>query len=785
MEQRIWKNHDHPSTAACMDQLAVDLGGLGNRQEALPMSRDAVAMAERLLNPNVFKYSSNLGTILLAMANPADAAKAFEKSIDSLEQIRANIGGDDQDRMGFMAANQGWDPFSGMVRAQLELNHADTAAEFLDRGRAKSLLDILERGERLSNGDLLDPLEKKARLTNDAEELKQITEVRTAVSAAKDQVRQLTSQINHARSLNSDEGLAQIKELLPQLNQAYQRYADAHRRKFNLAGRTTFTESTTSVQIQSLLQPREHLLMYSITGRDAVLLVVPPPGQTISGTYLTEADGKTKLSGLALQRLIRNYRQGVLRHGMNSVRGARLAQTEPTTRPVEDVAEEGYKLFCQLMPEKVWRQIQGDDLVYVVPDASMSGLPLEMLIPQKPKSQEAKDNVYWLDCGPLLCYGPSAAALLELRHQEPDRAGRTYAHEAVLLGDPVLQRNPGDSPHEPPPHTGALVTSVPPGSAAEAIGLRKGAVIVGYGPIAVGTGDQFQNAVDKLALLQFHGKLDQTPKLKFWLEGQVLERELPLDAAPGIDELSDMTAALALEWSPVHVQPTTAVAMRDSSLTRYGALSPLPGTRQEVEGIYQVLTGQAYSEHPDKSVVVLLGEEATNQRLSEAVQGTRYLHLATHGLVEPGQDVIYSSVALSQPEVITPQDTGLLTLQDLIEHWWGRLDGTELVVLSACDSEGLDERGSTRVGRGRGVRLAVGLHVRGESGGGGQPVGSSGREHGEVDAEILPGHAGCAADEQAERRSRRAEAIEEGLSGAVLLGAVYLSGGSKLNRRIS
>ena len=243
-----------------------------------------------------------------------------------------------------------------------------------------------------------------------------------------------------------------------------------------------------------------------------------------------------------------------------------------TTRPEEDIAQEGYQLFCDLMPPKIWQQIQGDDLVYVIPDASMSGLPLEMLIAKKPQSTAAKDNSYWLDDGPSLCYGPSAAALLELRRQEPDRTGRTYAHEAVLLGDPILQRDESGLLRKPVPRTGAYVASVQAGSGAEAIGLRKGAVIFGYGPVAVVGKDQFDDVVDKLELLKFRGKLNETPKVKFWLDGQIVQRELPLDSPPGV-ELADMTLELAATLAPSEPQPVTAVAMRDKSLTRYGALS--------------------------------------------------------------------------------------------------------------------------------------------------------------------------------------------------------------------
>ncbi len=473
MDQRIWKGRDHPATAACMDQLAVELMRVSRGEEALAMGRGANAMAERLRSPDLFNYCNDLGVILLMTGHAAEAAKEFGESIDSLEQFRATMGGDDQDRMGFMSSTmQSRDPFGGMVRAQLELGHADTAAEYLDRGRAKSLLDILERGERLSDGDLLDPLEKKARLTNDKQQLKLILGDRTALAAAEDQVRQLTSRINHARAMNNAQGLQDIRELQPKLNTAWQEYANAHRQEFNLAGRTTFTEATTSLQIQSLVQPGQHLLMYSITPRSAVVLLIPPPGGTISGMYLTEADGKTRLSGESLQRLIQSYRRTVVQRGMNLIRGVRLAETEATTHPTQDTSDEGYQLFRQLLPDAVWREIQRDSLVYVVPDASMSGLPLEMLITQKPRTADARDNVYWLDHGPLLCYGPSAAALLELRRQETNREGRTYAHEAVLLGDPVLQRNDDARPRLPAPQSGALVTRVQAGSTGEGIGLR-------------------------------------------------------------------------------------------------------------------------------------------------------------------------------------------------------------------------------------------------------------------------------------------------------------------------
>jgi CHAT domain-containing protein len=89
----------------------------------------------------------------------------------------------------------------------------------------------------------------------------------------------------------------------------------------------------------------------------------------------------------------------------------------------------------------------------------------------------------------------------------------------------------------------------------------------------------------------------------------------------------------------------------------------------------------------DPQVVVLLREDATRSRLFTEAGGTRYLHLATHGLVNETDKVAWSSLALTQPPVPVPDDFGFLTLNDLFENWWGRLKTTELVVLSACDSQ--------------------------------------------------------------------------------------------------
>ena len=70
----------------------------------------------------------------------------------------------------------------------------------------------------------------------------------------------------------------------------------------------------------------------------------------------------------------------------------------------------------------------------------------------------------------------------------------------------------------------------------------------------------------------------------------------------------------------------------------------------------------------------------------EACASPRILHLATHGLIEPDQGARASRLALTPPRVPTAGNDGFLSLGDLLERWRSRLEHTDLVVLSACES---------------------------------------------------------------------------------------------------
>jgi CHAT domain-containing protein len=114
-----------------------------------------------------------------------------------------------------------------------------------------------------------------------------------------------------------------------------------------------------------------------------------------------------------------------------------------------------------------------------------------------------------------------------------------------------------------------------------------------------------------------------------------------------------------------------------------------------VLSIYETLMGKEYAGPSDRKekVGILLGEEATKTRLFRLAPRARFLHLATHQLVDETDGASYSRLALTLPPYPTEEDDGFLTLLDLLEGWRDRLSACHLVVLSACETQrGAEQR---------------------------------------------------------------------------------------------
>ncbi len=108
-------------------------------------------------------------------------------------------------------------------------------------------------------------------------------------------------------------------------------------------------------------------------------------------------------------------------------------------------------------------------------------------------------------------------------------------------------------------------------------------------------------------------------------------------------------------------------------------LARLPGTREEARRIAEIMP----------EVNVLAGAEAQETRVKESLPAYRYLHFATHGLLDPDEP-LYSSIALAEPR--EPGEDGFIEAREVARESLH----AELVTLSACQTG----RGKTECGEG-------------------------------------------------------------------------------------
>lgn len=140
--------------------------------------------------------------------------------------------------------------------------------------------------------------------------------------------------------------------------------------------------------------------------------------------------------------------------------------------------------------------------------------------------------------------------------------------------------------------------------------------------------------------------------------------------------------------------------------TRAGNLERLPGTAREAAAIRATFEGR-----PGAAAIVLTGLNAEEARVRAGLrERPRYVHFATHGLVEEARNEILAGLALTPPAgPAAAGNDGLLQLFEIYE-----LDlGSDLVVLSACKTQAgrqLEGEGVFALSRGflaAGARRAV------------------------------------------------------------------------------
>jgi len=618
--------------------IARNLGNIGNIHLALRQLdagrkhyEPALALARELGVSEVQRWATNLGCTLTLLDRPADAVPLFEEAIAASEAQRdAARGLSEGTRAGFFRAIQISNPYRGLAFAHLKLGHPSAALEALERGRARGVLDLLAR----SSFDPLAEAERRAKEQDDEERLAAVAKARADLAGAERDIRAYTY------SLSKKQVPANRSALNAKLKQARALRSEVLDRRSRLVRDLVPVAKPASLaSIQGALKPKERMLFYCVDERGSFLFVVPPAGKKVRAWVLFWPD-RTPVLSRDLENAVRSHvaamrTAGRAARGMKPVEGA--AQGDP---------DAGARLAAALLPQEARDELEGLDRVYLVPHRILHRLPFEAL----PGVQL-----------PPTVYGHSASVFLWCRRRRTAQRAGAQRYQVVALGDPVFSRGKTEAQ---PPESGVLVVSGAPG-------LLTGDVLLTYDGHALADANSLRAEVRRVEdEAEEQGR--RTIKLRIWRAG----REVEVTVQPGPLGIQVAREPPRKAWPKLREQSLLTL-QRSASVDSFGDLPRLPGTRREVESIRKALG--------DK-VAVLLGEDATKANLFALAPQGRFLHLATHQLVDETERRGYSRLALTRPHIATPGDDGFLSLFELLGSWRDRLSACELVVLSACET---------------------------------------------------------------------------------------------------
>jgi tetratricopeptide (TPR) repeat protein len=622
---------EHPLAAEVSNNLAANLEHQGNYPEAQRLYQEALASNRRVLgeeHPHTITSCNNLAFNLHDQGQYARAEKLLMRSVPHYLRIRQNV------------------TRSGLDRARMGTTHSPLdllTALLARRGQAGEAWAHLEQGLARAT---LDELATRLRYTpQEQERLQQLAH----------RLRRLDQLLEHCPA--TPRGNQQRKELLTRQRQV-------------LDEQDAFCRT---------LDRQYGALSGQVFSQAAIQKALPADAALLAWLDLPDVPKAADPRGDHWAVLLRARGQPAWVRIMGS--GPRGARTEADAdlprklrRALQSNARGWQELATRLRRQRLEplhpRLEAGKDLpvvrrLIVLPSPALAGVPVEVLAQ-----------------GYTVSYALSGTLYAHLR-QLPRPGGR----EALLLADPVFQREqPPKRRPKLPPH-GLLVRHVLPGSSAARALIQPGDVLLRY------AGVELKTTRDLDRQIEAHVGARKRPLLLVWRDGKERLREV----APG-----DLGVVLARQPAPAELARRYEDDQMLVGVKRGKTYPALPGTRVEVLGLRRLFK--------DGGATLLLGSEASEQKLDELARKDllkryRFLHLATHG--EANWHVpLQSEIILAQDRLTRdvgrqlerglPVYDGRLTAEEVLRTW--QLS-SELVTLSACETGlGRHERGEGYLG---------------------------------------------------------------------------------------
>ena len=285
---------------------------LGHNAEAEARFRRALELTRELRHAEQAKWATSLGRLLAEkLGRPAEALPFLEEAIVLIEARREEARAfSDREKATFFDRLRAGGAFECMARAQLKLDRAGEALAYLERGRARGVLDLLER----SRFDPLGEAERRAKEQHDDARVREIADVTEALENTEREVTRSTNIFESKRAAKSPSGEAVSAAERERTAALEAREAVLGKRARLVRDLLPVGAPATPAALQLGLGPKERMLFYAFDESGGLLFVVPPQGGEVKGYVLTWPDGEA-LSEKSLAEAVDAWLQGMRRPG--------------------------------------------------------------------------------------------------------------------------------------------------------------------------------------------------------------------------------------------------------------------------------------------------------------------------------------------------------------------------------------------------------------------------------------------------------------------------------------
>lgn len=417
----IWEKTlgaEHPDVAITLRNLAVLYGDLNKPNEAEGLIDRAITIQEKagsVPGERCWGYFVR-SQIAWNLDKKKSAVDDLARAMDLAEEARRETSGAEQERAQHFS--KFGEIFETMVARQLEMGDLDEAFRTIERSRARSLLDEMNRSK--VDLDAGRTPEERARIRE------RQTQLRTRVAELEKKIELTTG------SGQKGEGeLAKLRSSLAQAREElYEHYRDE--RSTNPIYREMLTLGAAQPSLdevrQKLTGPRGWALIYLIGEKGGYVLNVNPDDTKLIVLEVDEVSAKvlgTSAGPLNATRL-REILIGKNNDGIVPKLAKR--QSDP------NLASRLQALFPILIPETQRSELTSGkfDRLVIFPDGPLALLPFETLV-----VQQGDNPQYLLDDGPPILYGPSASVLYNLAERPTALKGNRKP--VLTVSDPVYQ----------------------------------------------------------------------------------------------------------------------------------------------------------------------------------------------------------------------------------------------------------------------------------------------------------------------------------------------------------